>query len=230
MTSQSVLEPDIAGLNFDPPYRNRTEAGRTLAVYLRQFARVPVVTILALPRGGVPVAYEVAKSLRAPLDIFMVRKLGVPGHEELAFGAIASGGIEILHSAVIQRFKISDEEIATVTAREWQELERRKNLYRGELPEQEIAGKIAIVVDDGLATGATMLAAVQALRKRQPAEIIAAAPVGTREACALISGSVERVICPFLPQRLVSIGEWYEDFSEVSDKRVQDLLGRFPFR
>jgi putative phosphoribosyl transferase len=182
--------------------------------------------VLALPRGGVPVAYEVARALGAPLDVFLVRKLGVPGHEELAIGAIASGGVRVLNQELARALRIPDQMIEAIAAKEQQELERRERLYRGDRPPPDVRGRTVILVDDGLATGATMYAAVEALRQQQQARIIVAVPIAAPETCAELSEEVDEVICAVTPQPFHAVGLWYEDFSQTSDDEVRDLLAR----
>lgn len=206
-------------------FSDRTEAGQFLARKLAVYANNPNVVVLALPRGGVPVAYEVAKALKAPLDIFVVRKLGVPGYDELAMGAIATGGTRVLNHSVVDYLDISDEVIEMVTRREQRELERRENLYRGSRSPIDIHGRTVIIVDDGMATGSTMRAAVQALRQRQPEKIVIATPVGARETCESFSGEVDTVcVCAITPEPFDGVGLWYRDFDQTSDDNVRRLL------
>ncbi len=207
-------------------YRDRREAGRVLATLLGEYAARDDVLVLALPRGGVPVAVEVAEALGAPLDLFLVRKLGVPGHEELAMGAIASGGTRTLNADVVQALHIPERVIDSVVASEKRELARRERLYRGARPLPEIEGKQVILVDDGLATGATMRAALQALRGHEPAAIIVAVPVAARASCELFQGEAEQVICALTPDPFQAVGLWYEDFSQTTDEEVRELLAR----
>lgn len=182
------------------------------------------VLVLGLPRGGVPVAAEVASALRAPLDVFLVRKLGVPGSEELAMGAIASDGVRVLNEQVIHELRITPREIDEVTARETRELERRNVLYRGSRPPLDVAGKVVLVVDDGLATGSTMRAAVEALRPRVPARIVAAVPVADRRVCQSISALADEVVCAVTPDAFAAVGNWYVDFAPTTDDDVRALL------
>jgi predicted phosphoribosyltransferase len=205
-------------------FKNREEAGRFLAEQLSEYANRPDTLVLGLPRGGVPVAYEVAKALRAPLDVFQVRKLGLPGHEELAMGAIATGGVRVLNPDVVEYLRIPDEVIDQVAAREWQELERRERLYRDDRPPHSARGRVAILVDDGLATGATMRAAAQALRQQQPTAIVVAVPVAAQQTCAEFRNEVDDVVCGLTPEPFYAVGLWYEDFSQTTDDEVRELL------
>ena len=206
-------------------FANRIEAGRLLAKKLDAYANRPDVVVLALPRGGVPVGYEVARALIAPLDVFLVRKLGVPGHEELAMGAIASGGIRVMNNYVVRSLDISDRLIDEVAAREQRELERRERLYRGSEKPLDVRGRIVIVVDDGLATGSTMTAAVEAIKRMKPSQIIVAAPVAARETCAFFKALVDSTcVCVMSPQPFDGVGRWYEHFSQTTDEEVCRLL------
>jgi predicted phosphoribosyltransferase len=205
-------------------FRDRHDAGRRLAEALHAYAGRRDTMVLALPRGGVPVAYEVARALGAPLDVFVVRKLGVPGHEEFAMGAIASGGVRVLDEHTIKSLGISSADIERVTRDERRELERREAAYRGALPLPSLAGKTVIVVDDGLATGATMRVAVIALRQHGPAAVIAAAPVAAPATCAAVKWTANDCVCPVRPDPFYGVGLWYEDFSQTSDEEVQELL------
>lgn len=209
-----------------PIYQNRLEAGRYLATLLQQYANRPDVLVLALPRGGVPVGYEVAKALHAPLDVFIVRKLGVPGHEELAMGAIATGGIIVLNNEVVNMLRIPRRIIDAVAAREEQELQRREHLYRDDRPLPDVQGKTVILVDDGLATGSTMRAAIEALKQEHPAHIVVATPVGAQTTCEELSQQVSEVICAQTPEPFYGVGYWYQDFSQTSDQEVHDLLAQ----
>jgi erythromycin esterase-like protein/predicted phosphoribosyltransferase len=208
------------------PFRDRNEAGRLLATKLAAYANRPDVVVLALPRGGVPIAYEVAVALGAPLDVFLVRKLGVPGYEELAMGAVATGGVRVLNDQVVDRLRIPSYVIDAVAAREQQELTRRERLYRGGRPPPSVRGRTVILVDDGLATGATMHAAVKALRQQQPARIVVAVPTASREVCDELKAEADEVICAITPDPFHAVGRWYEDFSQTTDEEVRDLLAR----
>jgi putative phosphoribosyl transferase len=205
-------------------FEDRREAGRVLAGALQQYANVSSVLVLALPRGGVPVAYEVAKALHAPLDVFVVRKLGAPGQEELALGAIAAGGVRVLNREVVRALGITPEEIERISARELLELERRERQYRGERPPLEVAGRIIILVDDGLATGSTVRAAASALRAGAPAKIVVAVPVAARATCEELRREVDEVICAATPDNFFAVGQWYRHFEQTSDEEVRSLL------
>jgi putative phosphoribosyl transferase len=207
-------------------FRNRSEAGRLLAAKLPRYADKPDVIVLALPRGGVPVGYEVAHALHAPLGVFVVRKLGIPGHEELAMGAVASGGVRVLNDQVVRGLGIPDSVIDAVANWELQELQRRERLYRGNRPPPDVRGKTVILVDDGLATGSTMLAAVQALRKLGPARIVVAVPVASGDTCELLQEYVDEVVCAATPEPFYAVGLWYRDFSQTTDEEVRELLER----
>src|SRR6266516_1085142 len=206
-------------------FANRTEAGRLLAEKLVKYAGRDDVIVLGLPRGGVPVAFEVAHRLGAPLDVFTVRKLGVPGFEELAAGAIASGGVRVLNEDVMRSIPHADEAIDAVTIRETAELERREQIYREGRPPPELRDRIVILVDDGLATGATMRAAVKALRERGAAKIVVAVPVGPPETCHELEERADETICLSTPEFFQAVGQYYEDFSQTSDEDVRELLG-----
>lgn len=205
-------------------FENRMEAGKVLAQRLHHYAGRRDVTVLALPRGGVPVGFVVARELEVPLDILLVRKLGVPGHEEYAFGAVASGGLHVLQQDVIDTLDIPAQAIDSVMQRELKEIERRDKLYRAGLPPPQLQGRIAILVDDGLATGSTLLAGVRALRKVRPARLVAAAPVAAPEACRQLGTEVDEMICVRTPDPFYAVGLWYEDFEQTSDTEVCDLL------
>jgi putative phosphoribosyl transferase len=209
-----------------PRFHDRTEAGRILADDLGAYADDPDVRVLALPRGGVPVAFEVARALHAPLDVLLVRKLGLPGHEEYAMGAIATGGLVVLDRSVKARFGVSDEQISSAIERERQELDRREKLYRGERALPDIAARTVILVDDGLATGASMHAAVAALRQQHPKRIVVAVPTGAPETCEAMRADADDVVCATTPDPFMAIGIWYDDFSQTTDDEVRDLLDR----
>jgi predicted phosphoribosyltransferase len=205
-------------------FRDRSEAGRILAGLLGGYAGRHDVVILALPRGGVPVAYELAKALGAPLDVFVVRKIGLPGHEELAMGAIASGGVLVLDNRLVRALGISPTELERVIGAERRELERREAAYRDGREPLELEGKTVILVDDGLATGATMHAAAQAVRRLDPAAIVVAVPVAAAETCDQFREDVDDIICAATPSPFLAVGLWYEDFSQTSDDEVRQLL------
>jgi predicted phosphoribosyltransferase len=205
-------------------FRDRTEAGRLLATKLARFADRPDVIVLALPRGGVPVASEVAHALGAPLDVFVVRKLGVPGHSELAMGAVATGGVRVLNEDVVRALGIADVAIEAVARRELAELARRERLYRGERPPPDVRGRTVVLVDDGLATGATMLAAVEALRRQEPARIVVAVPTGASDTCEALRDKADDVVCAVMPEPFHAVGAWYRDFSQTSDDEVRNRL------
>jgi putative phosphoribosyl transferase len=207
-------------------FANRAEAGQLLAEKLLDYAGCDDVIVLGLPRGGVPVAFEVAQRLRVLLDVFIVRKLGVPGFEELAVGAIASGGVRVLNEDVARALPNAQEVIEAVTARETTELERREQSYRDGRPAPELGRKTVILVDDGLATGATMRAAVAALRERDVAKIVVAAPVGAPETCRELQDEVDDIVCAMAPEYFQAVGQYYEDFSQTSDEEVRELLAR----
>lgn len=208
------------------PFRDRSEAGQALAEELAAYAGCDDVVVLALPRGGVPVAFEVARAIQAPLDVFVVRKLGVPGHEELAMGAIANGGVLVIEPSVVDDLAIPPDVVADVAAREEQERLRREGEYRGDRPEPEVRGHTVILVDDGLATGSTMRAAVAALRKLRPARIVVAVPVAAPAVCADLAPEVDEIVCARTPEPFQSVGSWYLDFSQTTDEEVRDLLSR----
>jgi putative phosphoribosyl transferase len=206
------------------PFPTRRKAGEALATKLEKYAGRADVLVLALPRGGVPVAYEIARALHVPLDVFLVRKLGVPGDEELAMGAIASGGVRILNKEIATAIGISPQGIDAVARREKLELDRREQLYRGDRPRPAVQGRTIILVDDGLATGSTMRAAAVALRRMQPSKIVVAVPVGAQETCEEIRGEVDGVVCAITPEPFMAVGAWYTDFSQTSDEEVRELL------
>jgi putative phosphoribosyl transferase len=205
-------------------FRDRREAGKKLAQELLHYANRPDVIILALPRGGVPVAYEVALALNAPLDVFIVRKLGLPGQEELAIGAIASGGVRVLNEDIIDLLRIPEEIIERVARREQQELERRERLYRGDRPAPELRDLTVILIDDGLATGASMRAAVAGLRAQNPKRIVVAVPTAAPETCAAFEAEVDEIVCAITPEPFLGVGRWYEDFSQTTDEGVRLFL------
>src|SRR5688572_13452054 len=207
-------------------FRDRREAGKLLGAELAEYVGRDDVVVLALPRGGVPVAYEVAQALAAPLDVFLVRKLGVPGHEELAMGAIASGGTLVLNEDVVGPLRISAEVIERVMQNEEAELKRRERLYRDDRPPPVVNEKVVILVDDGLATGATMRAAVAALRLHEPKEIIVAVPIAAPETCIELRREADHVICAATPRPFFGVGRWYTDFSQTTDEEVRELLSR----
>jgi predicted phosphoribosyltransferase len=205
-------------------FHDRADAGRALAAHLGAYRGHADVVVLGLPRGGVPVAAEVARALGAPLDVFMVRKVGVPGQEELAMGAIASGGIQVRNPAVVRALSITDEVFAAAAAREQRELERREHTFRGDRPMPQLRGKTVILVDDGLATGASMRAALAAVHAHGPARIVVAVPVGAMETCASLRAEADEVVCAVSPEDFLSVGTWYEDFSQTTDDEVKEAL------
>jgi putative phosphoribosyl transferase len=207
-------------------FRDRHDACRRLADRLPAYANRSDVIVLALPRGGVPVGFEVASALAAPFDVFIVRKLGLPWHEELAMGAIASGGVRVLDRDLIRVARVSDEDVERVTATEQAELERRERQYRGDRAFPDLRGKTVILIDDGLATGSTMRAAVEALRLEGPARIIVAVPVAAPETCGAFKDIADDIICAETPEPFHAVGLWYEDFSQTTDEEVHDLLER----
>ncbi|MBK6426351.1 MAG: phosphoribosyltransferase [Blastocatellia bacterium] len=205
-------------------YRDRTEAGKVLAEHLQRFANREDVVVLALPRGGVPVAAAVARALHAPLDVFVVRKLGLPGQEELAIGAIATGGVCILNDEVLRYLGLLPSTIERIECRERKELNRRELLYRDGRPVLDPQGCTVILVDDGLATGSTMLAAVKAVRQKNAARVIVAVPVGAAEACAQLGRVADECVCAAKPEPFIAVGRWYHDFTQTSDEEVRSLL------
>jgi putative phosphoribosyl transferase len=207
-------------------FRDRADAGRLLATRLTAYANRQDVLVLGLPRGGVPVAYEVAQALRAPLDVFVVRKLGAPGQEELAMGAAATGGVVLLNPEVVRYLEIGDAELRAVIESEQRELERRNRLYRGDRPPPDVKGRTVILVDDGLATGASMRAACEALRQLGPARLVVAVPVAPVETCAEMRAEADEVVCAMTPEPFHGVGMWYEDFTQTTDTQVRDLLAR----
>jgi putative phosphoribosyl transferase len=207
-------------------FRDRAHAGRCLGSLLSSYEKRGDAIVLALPRGGVPVGFEVARALEVPLDVFVVRKLGVPGHEELAFGAIASGGVRILNPEVVRYVGLTSDVIDAVSERERSELKRRERLYRGERPNLELEGETVILVDDGLATGASMRAAVAAVRAQKPAQIVVAVPTAALETCASLNAEVDELVSPLRPEDFRAVSIWYERFEQVSDGEVRTLLER----
>jgi predicted phosphoribosyltransferase len=207
-------------------FRDRAEAGRLLAGKLDEFRGRPDVIVLALPRGGVPVAFEVARAIGAPLDVLMVRKLGVPGHEELAMGALASGDRRVLNREVIQALKIDDETIEAAVRKEQRELQRRERAYRDDRPFPDLAGRVVILVDDGLATGSTMRAAVAAVREQGPERVVVAVPTAAPSTCEEFRDLADDCVCVMTPEPFRAVGLWYEDFSQTSDEEVRELLRR----
>ena len=205
-------------------FRDRSHAGRLLAERLTAYAGAAGVLVLALPRGGVPVAHEIAQALGAPWDVFIVRKLGVPGYEELAMGAVASGGVRVLNRDIVEGLDISSDAIEQVAATELQEVERRERAYRGPRPAPEVRDRTVILVDDGLATGACMRAAIAALRRQHPARLVVAVPVGGSAACAEIRTEVEELVCLMTPVWFNGIGAYYRDFAQLTDDEVRALL------
>lgn len=207
-------------------FRNREEAGRLLADRLKHYANRSDVVVLALPRGGVPVGFEIASALHVPLDVFVVRKLGVPGHEELAMGAIASGGVRVLNDDVVEALRLSGGVIERAAQKEEQELQRRERTYRDNRPFPRLKNRVVILVDDGLATGSSMRAAAQALRRHEPARIIVAVPAAAPETCEAFKAEVDEIICAITPEPFYAVGLWYEQFPQTSDEEVRDLLAR----
>jgi len=205
-------------------FSDRAEAGRVLAQALARYDGRDDLLVLALPRGGVPVGYEVAHALHAPLDVFLVRKLGVPGHEELAMGAIASGGVRVLNADVMEHLRIPNSIVDAVAEREQAELERREREYRGDRPPPDVHGRLVILVDDGLATGSSMRAAAAALREQQPARLVVAVPVAAAATCQEFRSEVDEVVCAMTPEPFYAVGVWYEDFSPNNDDEVRHLL------
>jgi putative phosphoribosyl transferase len=206
------------------PFADRREAGRVLSDLLTAYAGRDDVIVLGLPRGGVPVAFEVARALDAPLDVFLVRKLGAPGHEELAMGAIASGDVVVINDEVVHALKISHAAVAAEVKSEREELTRREEIYRGGRPPLNVQGKVAILIDDGLATGATMRAGVLALRRNDPARIVVAVPVGAAATCAELLSIADDCVCAIAPENFRAVGLWYDDFAQTGDDEVCALL------
>lgn len=205
-------------------FRDRSDAGRRLAPLLAHYAGRADLLVLALPRGGVPVGYEVARALGAPLDVFLVRKLGVPGHEELAMGALASGGVRVLNVDVVRELHLDAAALERVAHAEALELRRREQAYRGERPAPAVAGRCVILVDDGLATGSTMRAAARALRQLRPARLVVAVPVAAAETCRAMRREADEVVCALTPEPFFAVGLWYDDFTQTSDDEVRELL------
>jgi len=205
-------------------FHDRRHAGRVLAARLERYANRPDVIVLALPRGGVPVGFEIARALRAPLDVFNVRKLGVPGQEELAMGAIATGGIRVLNDEIVRELGLTPAAIDRVAAREELELARREQLYRDGRPLPDLADRIVILVDDGLATGSTMRAAARAVRRLGPARLVVAVPTAAPETCRDLGAEVDEIICAMTPEPFYAVGLWYEDFRQTTDEEVRHLL------
>jgi len=205
---------------------NRQEAGRRLASHLGKYADRPDVIVLGVPRGGVAVAFEVAKTLHRPLDVFVLRKLGVPGHEELAFGAIGSGGVRVLNSDVVEELGLSARDISRVTRTERYELERREQMFRGDRPPLDVYERVVILVDDGIATGASARAAIAALRQMKPTAIVIATPVAPLRTCNLLQPEVDELVCLEMPEPFYGVGQFYQDFTQVSDEEVTELLDR----
>jgi len=207
-------------------FKDRSDAGRALAEKFEHYADRPNVVVLALPRGGVPVGYEVATRLRAPLDVFLVRKLGAPGHEEFAIGAIASGGLWFVNDDVVRQLGISRRQIQEIVEREERELERRSEVYGSDFSKADVRGQIVILIDDGLATGSTMRAAVAALKQKHPERIVIGVPVSSPSTCEELEREVDEIVCFHTPDQFYAVGEWYEDFSQTSDDEVRELLNR----
>ena len=206
------------------PFGDRRHAGHELAARLGHFKGRNDVVVLALPRGGVPVAYEVARALGAPLDVFLVRKLGVPGHRELAMGAIASGGVRVVNEDVVNWYRVSEGVIEDVAREEQAELERREREYRDGGAPVELRDRIVLLIDDGLATGSTMKAAVQAVRAHAPTRIVVAVPVGSSDTCREFPDIADEIVCARAPEHFAAVGQWYRDFSQTTDEEVRDLL------
>jgi predicted phosphoribosyltransferase len=210
--------------HYAQPYRDRRDAGLELASLLGHFKGRRYVVVLALPRGGVPVAFEVARTLGVPLDVFLVRKLGVPGHRELAMGAIASGGVRVLNVDVVSWYRLPEDVIEAVAREELVELDRQEHAYREGRPPLEVRGRIVLLIDDGLATGSTMKAAVLAVRAHAPARVVVAAPVGAAETCREFEGVADEIVCARTPEPFSAVGLWYRDFSQTTDEEVRELL------
>jgi putative phosphoribosyl transferase len=207
-------------------FRDRAEAGRVLAQQLQEYSGRDDVVVLALPRGGVPVGFELARALAAPLDLFLVRKLGVPGHEELALGAIASGGVRVLNDAVVSELGLTPRDVERAATVEGRELERREQLYRNGRAPIDLRGRTAILVDDGLATGATMRAAARAVRLQGPSRVVVAVPVAAEQTCRELTAEVDELVCVKTPHPFLAVGSWYDDFGQTTDEEVRELLAR----
>jgi predicted phosphoribosyltransferase len=225
LLSSRAGEPMASNLDSQLPFADRSQAGRQLAERLAHYKNRGDVLVLALPRGGVPVAYEVARTLEAPLDVFLVRKLGVPGHRELAMGAIASGGVRVLNEDVVAWYRIPAPVIDEVAREEQAELVRREQAYRGSRTPADLRNRVILLVDDGLATGSTMKAAAQAVRAHGPSRIVVAVPVGAPQTCRELEGVADDVVCAHTPEPFSAVGQWYLDFSQTSDDEVRELLG-----
>jgi putative phosphoribosyl transferase len=205
-------------------FKDRQDAGRHLAEELSEYAGKPGLLVLALPRGGVPVAYQVARALNAPLDVFLVRKLGLPGQEELAMGAIASGGVRVMNEDLMDMIDIPEQVLEATASHEQQELERRERLYRGDRPFPQIEGRTVILIDDGLATGASMRAAVLGIQAQKPGSVVVAVPVAAPETCREFEAHVDSIVCAVTPEPFYGVGYWYEDFLQTTDEEVRELL------
>lgn len=211
-------------MDDDQAFIDRRNAGRVLATRVAKYAGRDDVVVLALPRGGVPVAYEAASALGVPMDVFLVRKLGTPGHRELAMGAIASGGVRVLNEDVVRWYGISESAIERIAREEQEELERREREYRGDRPAPDLTNRVVILIDDGLATGSTMRAAAQAVRAHRPARVVIAVPVGAPQTCAELAAVADEVICARMPEPFSAVGQWYLNFDQTSDDEVRELL------
>jgi predicted phosphoribosyltransferase len=207
-------------------FKNRRDAGRQLAAALHEYEGLDDLLVLALPRGGVPVAYEVAEALQAPLEVFVVRKLGVPGREELAMGAVASGGVHYLDGGMLDALDISQDEVEEVLQRELRELERREQAYRDHRPPPDPEGKTVILIDDGVATGSTMVAGISALKREQPAALVVAVPVAARSTAERLAALADDFVCLHAPETFIAVGQWYEDFDQTTDEQVRELLNQ----
>lgn len=223
---EGTIRSTVEIANQIQPFRDRAEAGQLLARKLTAYANRSDVTVLALPRGGVPVGFEIATALRAPLNIFLVRKLGVPGQEELAIGAVASGGVRVLDNDLVKALHISQRHVDALTAQAQRELERQEALYCGGIPRLNVCGRTVVLVDDGAATGATMLAAIAALRRQQVARLIVTVPVAPATTRERLAAEADEVVCLLSAEHFVAVGEYYHDFTQVSDEKVQELLHR----